>query len=198
MDGGDKPGHEGLALAMTDTDPFLWLEEVEGDKALDWVRAQNARSLAEIEADPRYQGFNDATLKIITAEDRIPYVSFRGANLSNFWQDQTHVRGLWRQTVMESYRTAEPNWRTILDIDALAAAEGKNWVFQGAGGLLPTTAITSSVFPMAARTPRSGASSMPPSGNLSGVGSPCPRASRAPPGSTPIRCWSHATGGRGR
>jgi len=137
MDGGDKPGHEGLALAMTDTDPFLWLEEVEGDKALDWVRAQNARSLAEIEIDPRYQGFYDATLKIITAEDRIPYVSFRGANLSNFWQDQTHVRGLWRQTILESYRTAEPDWRTILDIDALAAAEGKNWVFQGAGGLPP-------------------------------------------------------------
>ena len=91
---------------MTDTDPFLWLEEIEGDKALDWVRAQNARSLAEIEADPRYRGFYDATLSIITAEDRIPYVSFRGTLLSNFWQDQTHVRGLWRQTVLESYRRA--------------------------------------------------------------------------------------------
>jgi prolyl oligopeptidase len=120
-----------------DTDPFLWLEDVEGDTALDWVRAQNARSLAEIEADPRYQGFYDLTLKIITAEDRIPYVSFRGALLSNFWQDQKHVRGLWRQTTMDSYRTVEPDWRTILDIDALATAEGKNWVYQGAVHLPP-------------------------------------------------------------
>jgi len=117
---------------MTDDDPFLWLEDVEGDKALDWVRVQNARSLAELEADPRYQGLYDTALQIITAEDRIPYVSFRADKLSNFWQDQTHVRGLWRQTVMGSYRSAAPDWQTILDIDALAAIEGKNWVYQGA------------------------------------------------------------------
>ncbi|HEV2186091.1 MAG TPA: prolyl oligopeptidase family serine peptidase [Stellaceae bacterium] len=122
---------------MTGDDPFLWLEDVEGDRALDWVRAQNARSLSEVEADPRYQGLYDTALKIITAEDRIPYASFRAGKLSNFWQDQTHVRGLWRQTTMESYRTAEPDWRTILDLDALAASEGKNWVYHGAGGLPP-------------------------------------------------------------
>jgi prolyl oligopeptidase len=124
-------------MPMTETDPFLWLEEIEGDKALDWVRAQNTRSLAEVEADPRYQGLYDTALKIITAEDRIPYVSFRADRLSNFWQDQTHVRGLWRQTSMESYRTAEPDWQTILDLDALAAAEGKNWVYHGAVQLPP-------------------------------------------------------------
>jgi prolyl oligopeptidase len=122
---------------MTDSDPFLWLEDIEGDRALDWVRAQNARSVAEMEADPRYQGFYDVTLEIITADDRIPYASFRADKLSNFWQDATHVRGLWRQTTMESYRSAEPDWRTILDIDALAAAEGKNWVYQGAIHLPP-------------------------------------------------------------
>jgi prolyl oligopeptidase len=122
---------------MTDDDPFLWLEDIEGDKALDWVRAQNARSLAEVEADPRYRGLYDTTLKIITAEDRIPYVSFRAGRLSNFWQDQTHVRGIWRQTTMESYRSAEPDWRIILDLDALAAAKSRNWVFQGASGLQP-------------------------------------------------------------
>ncbi|HUI33955.1 MAG TPA: prolyl oligopeptidase family serine peptidase [Stellaceae bacterium] len=124
-------------MAGTEADPFLWLEEVEDDKALDWVRAQNARSLAGLEADPRYQGLYDTALKIITAEDRIPYVSFRAGKLSNFWQDQTHVRGLWRQTTMESYRSAEPDWHSILDLDALAAAEGKNWVYHGGVGLPP-------------------------------------------------------------
>ncbi len=124
-------------MPMTDDGPFLWLEEIEGDKALDWVRGQNARTLAQIEADPRYRRLYDTALEIITAEDRIPYVSFRAGKLSNFWQDQTRVRGVWRQTVLESYRTAEPDWRTILDIDALAAAEGKNWVYQGAVHLPP-------------------------------------------------------------
>ncbi len=118
-------------------DPFLWLEEIDGGTALDWVRAQNARTIAELEADPRYQRFYDATLKIVTAEDRIPYPSFFGSALGNFWQDQVHVRGLWRKTTLASYRTAEPDWQSVLDIDALAAAESKNWVYHGGATLPP-------------------------------------------------------------
>jgi prolyl oligopeptidase len=121
---------------MTKDDPFLWLEDVEDDAALGWVREQNARSLALLEADPRYQKLYDAALKIITAEDRIPYPFFRGEDLANFWQDSTHVRGLWRRTTLASYRGPEPDWHTVLDIDALAASEGKNWVYQG-GQMLP-------------------------------------------------------------
>ena len=126
---------------MTD-DPFLWLEDVEGEKALDWVRAQNARTLALLEADPRYQNLNDTALAIITAEDRIPYPYFRGDALANFWQDAAHVRGLWRKTTLASYRTAEPHWETVLDIDALAAVEGKNWVYQGGQTLPPEDRLT--------------------------------------------------------
>ena len=122
---------------MTDTDPFLWLEDVEGDKALDWVRAQNGRTTALLEADPRYRRFYDATLAIITAEDRIPYPYFSAEGLANFWQDQSHVRGVWRKTSLASYRSAAPHWETVLDIDALAAAEGKNWVYQGGSTLPP-------------------------------------------------------------
>jgi prolyl oligopeptidase len=122
---------------MSEDDPFLWLEEVEDDRALDWVRAQNARTLGEIEADPRYQGLYDTALKLVTAQDRIPYPRFLGDAVANFWQDNSHVRGLWRRTTLASYRTAEPQWQTILDIDALAAAEGKNWVLAGAATLPP-------------------------------------------------------------
>src|SRR5580692_9751207 len=126
--------------AMTDTginDPHLWLEDVEGETALDWVREQNARSLALLEADPRYQRLYDATLAIITAEDRIPYPRFLGGALANFWQDSGHVRGLWRRTSLDAYRSPAPEWRTILDLDALAAAEGKNWVMAGTEVLPP-------------------------------------------------------------
>jgi prolyl oligopeptidase len=122
---------------MADDDPFLWLEDVEGEKALAWVREQNARTLALLEADPRYQKLYEATLAIITADDRIPYPRFFGTTLANFWQDQAHVRGLWRKTSLASYRTAEPLWETVLDIDALAATEDKNWVYQGGQTLPP-------------------------------------------------------------
>ena len=122
---------------MADDDPFLWLEDVEGEKALAWVREQNARTLALLETDPRYQKLYEATLAIITAEDRIPYPHFRGEELANFWQDAAHIRGLWRKTSLASYRTAEPEWETVLDIDALAAAEDKNWVYQGGQTLPP-------------------------------------------------------------
>jgi prolyl oligopeptidase len=132
-----KPDHDELKVAMTDTDPFLWLEDVEGDEARAWVREENARTLGLLEADPRYQGLYDAALKIITAEDRIPYPSFHREGLANFWQDSGHVRGVWRKTTLASYRGSEPQWHTVLDIDALAAAEGKNWVYQGGQTLPP-------------------------------------------------------------
>lgn len=118
-------------------DPFLWLEDVEGDEALAWVREQNARSLARLEADPHYEGLYDTVLKIITAEDRIPYPMFLGDGVSNFWQDSVHVRGFARRTTLASYRTAEPAWETIYDLDALAAVEGRNWVVAGASILSP-------------------------------------------------------------
>jgi prolyl oligopeptidase len=126
-------GEEGVS----DDDPFLWLEDVEGEAALKWVREQNARSLGALEADPRYRALYDAALAVITASDRIPYPRFIGDGLANFWQDDVHVRGLWRTTTLASFTTAEPEWRTILDVDALAAAEGRNWVFQGGPLLRP-------------------------------------------------------------
>ncbi len=118
-------------------DPFLWLEEVEGEAALAWVRQQNARSLVLLESDPRYAVLYRDALAVVTARDRIPYPRFLGDGLANFWQDDEHVRGLWRATGVASFRTAEPEWQTLLDIDALAAAEGRNWVFQGATCLPP-------------------------------------------------------------
>ncbi len=115
-----------------DIDPHLWLEEVEGDAALAWVRAQNERTLGELQNDPRYAGLEAAALDVLTADDRIPYGTIRGGWMYNFWQDDEHVRGLWRRTPLDSYRTADPDWEILLDVDALAEAEGANHVFKGA------------------------------------------------------------------
>ena len=127
------------AFATTDaTDPYLWLEEVEGERAMQWVREHNEKSLGVLQADARYEPLHQQALEIVQARDRIPGVGFnRDGSLSNFWQDAQHVRGVWRQTTVDSYRTPSPEWETILDIDALAAAEGKNWVYKGVNCLQP-------------------------------------------------------------
>jgi len=99
---------------VTDLDTaHLWLEDVEGDQALAWVRSQNERTLADLQADPRYAGFEEAALDVLTSTDRIPYGTIRNGWVYNFWQDDTHVRGLWRRAEGDSYRTDEPELSLI-------------------------------------------------------------------------------------
>ncbi len=123
--------------AVKAADEFLWLEEVNGQRALDWVHTQNARAKAVLESDPRYARFHDQALAILTANDRIATPQFRAGGVDNFWQDRTRVRGVWRHTTVASYRTASPRWRTVLDIDALARAENANWIYKGVSCLPP-------------------------------------------------------------
>lgn len=116
----------------TTNDPYLWLEDVEGDQALEWVRSQNERTLAELQSNPRYDGFEASALDVLTADDRIPYGSIRDGYLYNFWQDDENVRGLWRRTPLDSYRSDDPQWEILLDVDALSEQEDANHVFKGA------------------------------------------------------------------
>lgn len=135
----DKPAEARTPLSeLGKDDPYLWMEEIEGTRALDWAKAQNARSLGVLQGDPRYADLEAKALAILNAKDRVPGVSFAGDGaLRNFWQDADHVRGLWRKTTLDSYRTAEPAWETILDVDALSKAENANWVFKAASCLPP-------------------------------------------------------------
>ncbi|MEP1600561.1 MAG: S9 family peptidase, partial [Hyphomonas sp.] len=118
-------------------DPYLWLEDVEGDAALSWVRGQNERSLAELQADPNYAAYEKAAVEALTSAERIPYGTIREGMVYNFWQDDTHVRGLWRRTSLESYANDAPEWEIVLDFDQLAETEGKNWVYKGADCFRP-------------------------------------------------------------
>ncbi len=122
---------EKTAPPSGEDDPLIWMEEVEGERALAWVRSQNDRTLAELQSDPRYEAYEDAAKQILTSKERIPYGRIRGEYVYNFWQDQKNVRGLWRRTSRESYATEEPEWETLVDFDQLAEEEGKNWVFKG-------------------------------------------------------------------
>ena len=120
-----------------DEDPYIWLEEARSDEALAWVAKENERTLGVLEAEPRFETLKAEALAIFDSEDRIPFVSFRPDGLYNFWQDKENPKGLLRRTTIESYQTDNPEWETVLDVDALAAAEGKEWVYKGSTCLPP-------------------------------------------------------------
>jgi prolyl oligopeptidase len=113
-------------------DPYLWLEDIHGAKPLEWVNQQNAVALKALKSDPDYQKDYDTILALLDADDRIPVGELHGGTVFNFWQDSTHVRGIWRRTTVASYETPSPQWETLLDVDALATQEGKSWVFKSA------------------------------------------------------------------
>ncbi len=120
------------------TDPHLWLEEVLGEDQLAWVREQNARTDAELAGDPEFADLAAGIRDVLDSDDNIPFVRQVGDHLYNFWQDAAHERGIWRRTTMASYRADVTEWETLLDLDALSAAEGETWVWHGAALLRPT------------------------------------------------------------
>ena len=124
-------------LAAEPADPHLWLEDVEGERALAWVAAQNRASEARLTADPRFAAIEKAAYAVYAATDRIPYARQAGRRMLNFWQDEAHVRGLLRSAELSAYLAGEPQWETLLDIDQLAEGEGENWVYKGAECLEP-------------------------------------------------------------
>jgi len=128
----------GAAPQPAETDPFLWLEDVNGARALAWVRAENAKTLAVLEKDPRFASLYSAAVAIVEAKDRIPVPEFLQNDVYNFWQDAEHVRGIWRRTTLAQYEQTAPAWETVLDLDALAKAENANWVFQQADCVWPS------------------------------------------------------------
>ena len=118
-------------------DPFLWLEDIEGEKALEWVEARNSESLAVLQSLPEYQTLYDRNLAVYDSKEAIPYPRIRGNYLYNFWRDAGNERGLWRRTTVAEYGKENPQWETLLDLDKLAKEEDENWVWHGANCLHP-------------------------------------------------------------
>jgi prolyl oligopeptidase len=116
---------------------YLWLENINDSRALDWVADRNADSLERLQGDERYELLKAAAIRNYTAMDRIPYGQHLGGRVHSFWQDNDHVKGLWRVTTLESYATDTPDWTTLLDLDLLAAEEGEDWVYKGKTCLAP-------------------------------------------------------------
>jgi prolyl oligopeptidase len=118
-------------------DAYLWLEDIDGSRAMNWVRQQDAATVAHYAQSPAFRRLDARLLEVLDSDARIPFVEKLGAYYYNFWRDKTHPKGLWRRTTLAEYRKAEPTWETVLDLDALAAAEHENWVWHGAQCLKP-------------------------------------------------------------
>jgi len=125
------------SVNSTMSDPYLWLEEVQGEKALAWVRERNALSTSKLQASPVFSDNRAKVLGVLNNRDQIPGVTRRGEHLYNFWRDAQNPRGLWRRTTLAEYRKAQPQWDGLLDLDALGKAEGENWVWAGSNCLAP-------------------------------------------------------------
>jgi prolyl oligopeptidase len=122
-------------------DNYQWLEDVHGERAMDWVKAENARTAKVLEADPRFAQFQGEALAILESKDKLAMPGFRNGTIYNTWQDADHVRGILRRTSLADYQTAQPHWQTVLDYDALAKADNQRWVARGLNCLYPGDSI---------------------------------------------------------
>ncbi|MGA7156936.1 MAG: prolyl oligopeptidase family serine peptidase [Acidobacteriaceae bacterium] len=127
----------GTPMPPLPPDKYLWLEDVHSQRSMDWVKAEDARSLKIIEADPHYASYYAEALKVTQSPDRIPYPSQHGNEIYNFWQDANHVNGLVRKTTLADYLKPHPTWKTVIDIDALGKQDNVKWVFKGDNCLYP-------------------------------------------------------------
>lgn len=123
-------------MAAMVEDPYLWLEDIDGGDALDWVRARNDACVAEFDGAD-FERMRSEALEVLDTDTRIPYVRRRGEFLYNFWRDAANPRGLWRRTTLDSYRLDSPDWEVVIDLDELARADGENWVWAGADVIEP-------------------------------------------------------------
>jgi prolyl oligopeptidase len=127
----------GYFVMAQNNDPFIWLEEVENEKALEWVEKWNQKSLDVLSVQPGYENLFEKNLEILNSTDRIAEPSIHGKYVYNFWQDRQYQRGIWRRSELENYLQGNPEWEILLNIDELAENDGIKWVFKGASGLYP-------------------------------------------------------------
>ena len=146
-------------VAAPDDDPYLWLEDIEGERALAWVEGRTSRTRARFAALRALSLIAIRLPQILNRADKLPFVARRGAHLYNFWVDAANPRGLWRRTTLASFRTPTPAWDVVLDVDALAAKEGEDWIGRAPPRCPARTTVPSCACHVVAAMPRSCANS---------------------------------------
>ncbi len=123
-------GLTAVSQLSADDDRYLWLEDVDGEKALEWVRTENELTAARLTTNPLFDELYAEAKTILNSESRLPEVDLKGDWLYNFWRDTNNPRGVYRRTTLAEFATENPAWEVVIDIDALSASEGKQWVFK--------------------------------------------------------------------
>jgi len=118
-------------------DSYIWLEEVEGNKALAWVEEQNDASLGYLESLPDFESLKERNLEIYNSDERIATPAMQGDYVYNFWRDEDNIRGRWRRMLLDDYVEGSEEWDLVLDLDKLAEGEDEDWVWKGAQCLRP-------------------------------------------------------------
>ena len=126
-----------IVATAAPSDPNLWLEDIDGAKPMDWVKQQNAKTVAKYTESAEFKQLDARLLEVLDSDARIPMVGKIGDRFYNLWRDKEHPKGLWRRTTLDEYRKAQPQWETVIDLDALSKAEKENWVWHGAQCLKP-------------------------------------------------------------
>ncbi len=119
-------------------DKYLWLEEVDGEKALSFVNEKNNATINVLSAEKDYQSIYNQSLQIYNSADKIAYPNIKGKYVYNFWKDKDHERGIWRRCLLVNYSNKKYDWETLLDIDELSKKDNIKWVFKGSSGLYPS------------------------------------------------------------
>ncbi len=124
-------------IGSADTDPYLWLEDIDAEKSLDWVRQLNDDSAKQLKKGRLFKSLYADALSVLDSDSRIPGVGYQGNWLYNYWRDENNPRGVYRRTTLEEFRKDSPNWETVLDMDAFNQGSDDNWVFKGMNCLSP-------------------------------------------------------------
>lgn len=124
-------------VGHTVVDENGWLEKDDSKTTKMWISAQNNRTARLLVSSQRFRQMRDSNLKIMANKDRILAVSRRNGYYYNFWQDDFHIRGIYRRTAVEEFSKPEPKWETVFDLDSLAKVEGEDWVYKGIRCLFP-------------------------------------------------------------
>lgn len=127
-----------VAAKDSGDDPFIWLEDVDAEKSMNWVFEQNKNTADEYKAKPIYQELYDQALSTLNNKSRIPSVSQRGEWVYNYWKDDKNPRGIYRRAKLKDFnRNDNPKWQTVLDMDQYNTNNEGNWVFKGMNCLAP-------------------------------------------------------------
>ena len=129
--------HGQATSASEQEDKYIWLEDVWGRKSIDWVKSHNQRSEKELHGDPRFAKYHSDALAVAASKDKLPTPDFANGQIYNTWQDARHIRGLYRRTSLQDYLNPNPRWKTVLDVDALAKQDHKDWVMERSVSLFP-------------------------------------------------------------